>query len=66
MDNKKHNKVFGLGWCIDCGRIFVFDAIDFTLIDSSVCRDCSNKIDGLRELDGLPPKGEPDFKKTYN
>lgn len=70
MDKQDNSiKVWGLGSCIDCGRIFVFNAAKgFQPEDSKICRDCIDKINGLRELDGLPPlgaqPGEPE--KTYN
>lgn len=63
MDKQKRTiKVYGIGSCIDCGRVFVFDAVAFTLVDSSLCRNCSDRINGLKGVDGLPPiGGEPGY-----
>ena len=52
--------VFGIGLFIDCERVFVFDARRCTLVDSSLCRDCFQKINDLRGVDGLPPIENPD------
>lgn len=57
MDNQKHITVFGIGSCLDCGRTFVVDTQSFAPVDFSICRDCIDKINDLRSVDGLPPIG---------